>query len=504
MLSKIKSVAEFLSATRGAIGAGPSFDAIAQAQTTNLESMVVRTPIEVDEAAAVMRFLMTEETGSLFGEDGRTRLTSAIAASFQKPPDATVTGRSTKVQTHLHMVNYLTLDDWSFLQAEGTLASKIHRLSDRCAMVGLLYPSEMTVVAIVALVLVAAGAAPSPAESMTLVATLKVDVRRHRSTTPRLACDRYPEKVEDFMLTYPDVYRDALPIAPPIDPQEVNLRRSRMPARRTHRSMSQSSSSAGSSIASSTIGAGLAPMASSSDDLMRTLAQMVLGAMMGQPATNRPVDLVYPLPRALSQVGPLTLHDSLPDSASERGSPETPRSVSRQSSMAGLAQGGLDAGVRQSPSVSVSPASSSASGPQRPVVALDNDARRPPQLASILADMQVALGPPAASASKTMGPVGKSNAKAVAKSQPKKNAQSMAASEAAHSSKSQAKSKAASKTASSSDGLQGKVRIEWSRSQVVACANRKGPGSTKTFKFSGTACESAAKKARQWLSEQHD
>ena len=122
----------------------------------------------------------------------------------------------------------------------------------------------------------------------------------------------------------------------------------------------------------------------------------------------------------------------------------------------------------------------------------------------MIADMQVALGAPAASASKTMGPVGKSNAKAVAKSQPKKNAQSMAASEAAHSSKSQAKSKAASKTASSSDGLQGKVRIEWSRSQVVACANRKGPGSTKTFKFSGTACESAAKKARQWLSEQHD
>ena len=106
MLSKIKSVAEFLSATRSAIGEGPSFDAIAQAQTTNLTSMIAHNPLEVDDSAAVLRFLMSENTGALFGEEGRKRLTSAIASSFQSPQVEAIASRTSKVQTYLHMVNY--------------------------------------------------------------------------------------------------------------------------------------------------------------------------------------------------------------------------------------------------------------------------------------------------------------------------------------------------------------------------------------------------------------
>lgn len=267
--------------------------------------------------------------------------------------------------------------------------------------------------------------------------------------------------------------------------------------------MTPSSSLVGSSIPSSTIGTGLTPAIASPEDFMRSLAHMVLGSMMGQPASSRAVDLAYPLPRTVSTVVPLALQDSVPDSVSERGSPETPRTFSRQSSWVGPVQRGPDAGARPSSEVSVSPTGSSVSSPQCPAVVLDNDTRRPPQLGSIIADMQVALGAPVASASKTMGPVGKSKVKAVAKSQPKAKAQSKVASKAANSSQSQAKSKAASTAATSGDGLPGKVRIEWSRGQVVACADRKGPGSTKTFKFPGTDCESAAKKARQWLSQQH-
>ena len=312
------------------------------------------------------------------------------------------------------------------------------------------------------------------------------------------------------MHAYPTVYREAMPIAPPIDPQAVDLQRSRMPARRTHRSMAEFSTSAGQFPPSSIARSGLSSMPGTPDDFMRQLANMMCGAMMGHPATGRRCGLLYPSPRGVSPIGHLALQDSLPETGSDRGSPETPRPMRRQASLVGVVQGELSSGSRQSSEVPLSLAPSTVSGSSGPAVALENDARQPPQLGSIIADMQVALGISAASDSKTavapaskgVGPVGKSKAKAVAKSHPKAKAQSKIESKTAGSSKSEAKWQAASRAASSSDGLPGKVRVEWSRGQVVACADRKGPGSCKTFKFSGTAFEPAAKKARQWLSEQ--
>lgn len=94
--------------------------------------------------------------------------------------------------------------------------------------------------------------------------------------------------------------------------------------------------------------------------------------------------------------------------------------------------------------------------------------------------------------------VPKPKAKTKCKSSAKPKAKSSANPKAKSKANPKAKSKAGVAAAASSKA-EPHVRVERSRSQVVARAGFRGPGSCKTFKFEGPDCEPAMKRARAWL-----
>lgn len=177
MLKQLQAVCRFLEASQQALGAGhPSIVEMRQNQLQHLKTSFNATQPTFEDSANTLEALA--KPMSCF-TDAQRRELSEIVASLADARDTTGAAapstiiKRAKVQTHLHMFNYLTASEWDTLQSTCTMDRKIHTMIDRCLAIGLANPSEPTVASIIATIEVASGTSPFADHDFQLIKVLR-------------------------------------------------------------------------------------------------------------------------------------------------------------------------------------------------------------------------------------------------------------------------------------------------------------------------------------------
>ena len=250
MQQQLQSVASFIVATAAALDSA-AVDGVRATQTTHLATLFKRTESSVDDAAATLRLLSGEGEQAVnittaFTNDQHKLLASAVATRMGGGGVVSSPASSARaqVQTHLHMSNYLTRAEWTqLMDASIPMRDKINILVDRSLQIGLCNPSELSVVSIIAGLSVATCTTLGPDESHSLLKEFKRIIKVRRVGVAQTVVT-FPKEVSDFMALHGDCYSaDHAPIACPVSVDAIERLRLSMGARKTHKTLSQASSS---------------------------------------------------------------------------------------------------------------------------------------------------------------------------------------------------------------------------------------------------------------------
>lgn len=488
MLQSIRAVAEYVNTSRLALGPGEAMDRLEKNQFENLKVLLTSTKCKVDEASSVMKALSSGSDGiqAAFSEDQRKALAGVIAAATNAGAVALVqpaTIRKVGTQAHLHMHHYLTRADWSILVDGVRIDQKLEVIVNRALQIGCTNPSELSVVAFIAIVAVAGRITFGPDESHALVVEYKRMNKLRRNSFAQ-SCASFPRSVHDFLITNPDAYD---PSDPPVEclvsSEAIEQRRLGMAARKTHKTLSPTSSTqiAMGSTSSSNIQECMALMANA---MMRMQSQAPGG---GAREALPLVTLARPTPpkRRNGLLPPLALTDASQGGDAADAALGNNTDDQEAGSLKTLGEGSTPALARKGAQPGGEElAQPGGDGPgedgSKPELSLDD----------MIADMQKGLKRKRdendADAEVAAGPHGeargKGKAKAAAATLLKKPAI--------------APKKVHAKTPK---GAKPSICVEWSRSHVLARTGMSGPGQTKTFKFKGENTAGATKSARSWL-----
>lgn len=292
MLSRIKTVVDFIVASKAALGESDATTAIYNQQMKSLTEHLSATRVPLDEAAAIMKYLSTDADSpalTAFKDADRVRLvqsltTSSDVAALSSP------GKSLN-QTHYYMHKYLTESDWKVLTSSTDTQQKIRCIVDRAIKIGLTHPSELSVVAMIAIITSSSRVPFGPSEVHNMVTEYKRMNKGLRGVVKQTS-RTFPRSVEDFVASFPEAYGDEKPHQCPLTDDQIERERSTMAARKSHRTLSQQG--------------GCMPAAGSNvSSMITSLASAIMGTMARRNEPN--ITLLQPPVRAPASVPPAQL-----------------------------------------------------------------------------------------------------------------------------------------------------------------------------------------------------
>ena len=163
-----------------------------------------------------------------------------VTSDMTNHTSTSLQGRA-QCQKHMYMHAYLTGNDWAIITKSSVPMS--HRMSTviaRAFSIGLLHPSEVSVVSIVSLLVVAGEHEFTSDEFYNLARDFKslLKVKRSHSTSLAPTLREFPLQVQDFTTVHPDRYTDAdPPVVSRVPASAIESLRLSMPARNTHKSL---------------------------------------------------------------------------------------------------------------------------------------------------------------------------------------------------------------------------------------------------------------------------
>ena len=466
MMQSIKAVADYINNSRVALGPGDTLDRLIQTQFDQLKLLLSSAPFSVDEASVVMKALSSGSDGidAAFSADGRKAL-AAVVASANAGDAVTVKPAAIKkagTQVHMHMQHYLTKSDWSVLVDGTRIDEKIDVLVNRALKIGLTNPSELSVVAIVAIMAVASRMSLGPDEAHSLVVEYK-RVNKLRRGSVAQSCASFPMSVKDFVVTHPSAYEaDDPPIDCVVSTSAIEHSRLGMAARKTHKTLTSTSSSSGQNA----ISAG----SSSCPDWMAVMANMFMQTQSKTKGggANNGMQLSLNTPTKQTQAPMLALADVSPAQSSALVVADAASvCMADQEPCTNVLGGALNDKVDVA---SDKPAAAAAS-------CLDD----------MVSELRLSLGQKRDASGTSKGCADgekpkKSSAEPKAKAKPKAKAEPKAKAPAKGCAK-----KAKNVTPDPKPIKKGNpcIATEWSRSQVLARTGMSGPGKNFAFKFKG-------------------
>lgn len=242
---KVDAVIAFLNAAHTTMGGTAAWPGIVQSQVHAIVDFVGSSPPTIVEASSALSSLAGPPASIVFSAGDRSAIATAITTSATAstpsalptaPPQCSRAGN----QTHFFMCNYMTEEDWTAILMQSVPSMKMKVLVERGLDIGLKYPSEKTMVSVVAIVIVASQTMLSSAECHTLLDQLKRMWKTTRqSKQSEQTCAHFPPAVADFEKTYPGRYaQDAPPVISRVSIALIEDLRSSLAARKTHRSLS--------------------------------------------------------------------------------------------------------------------------------------------------------------------------------------------------------------------------------------------------------------------------
>ena len=529
-MDHLTAIAEYINACRHTCGDNAKIQSLVDTQIAHIKSNMKNITLTVGDAAAILRALGDDGNEVLcqaFTQTQRRALGSWImeksdsGESIAKPKTVTRAAQ----QEHFFFHNYLTATDWSVLtSSQYSIDDRLHVLSERALAIGLLNPTEKSVVAIIALMKVAGNLHLSPRQSLDHGETFKKCLKTRR---PGLAQTRlkFQEDVTAFVLEHPEGYAGDIPVEPPIDVIAVGMHRRVMPSRKTHNSVANSS--AISSFGNPTVNNndamrhGMAIMAQCmmNNRGMRTDPDIPITFLGGKAGTGRgqgaPASEHRVSPQQCRSRGSPPQSLALDDSLDQRSSPSpaaTPaRAIAIPIGLAGAASAESGAELAAAESWgggddfegSAAERDATDSLLDNMVDEMKDSLKRKKEAAAMMKETAAAEGGDGMGRGRGRG---KGHGKGRGKGRGKGKCRGKGKGEVAASAgvlPIMAGAKAKAKAKAKATACKPSVTVEWSRSQVQARTGAKGTGQSKSFKFKGEDTSSAMRQERAWLLAEH-
>ena len=243
MLARVRAVADFIDSYKNAMQADAEVEHLVATQVEVLKKSFAAETCDVADVSSTLRALADGGDPlilSSFSVGDRRALATAITSSVSPSaaPKATAIPKASN-QTHLFLYNYLTRRDWDCIVNSQSEIEKLNTLVNRSLRIGLLNPTEKTVVAVVSLMFVASRVAAGPDESLATVDKYKsINKATRESGSYAQTFAMFPSDISEFIFAHGSSYDDDdLPIPCPVSVNDIEQRRSCMPARRTHKSL---------------------------------------------------------------------------------------------------------------------------------------------------------------------------------------------------------------------------------------------------------------------------
>ena len=182
---------------------------------------------------------------SPFAPDQRKELADAALNAPSIPMREKGAVKTYRMQSCLSFQNYLTEENWIDMRnGQLTMEHKIMLMVKRCVEVGLETPTEATHVHLLAVVIALDGSSFNADTALKWLDTQKHQLKKLRSTlTAPSLHDKFPEHWAEFLETDPPCKVSASPAAaqPPNFDKNIKRLATMLPARKTHRSVTQQS-----------------------------------------------------------------------------------------------------------------------------------------------------------------------------------------------------------------------------------------------------------------------
>jgi hypothetical protein len=149
MLHRLIAMANFVNTARGLLN-DDRLHATQADQCDQLVSFIKTSPADVDDRTATVAALSSAAVQQAFTEAQRRHIAEAVATSAG--PVSPAGPKRETAQVHYHMQNYLTENDWSVMHTRRSdHTTKVHVLVARAHAIGLVYPTELTMAAIISI-----------------------------------------------------------------------------------------------------------------------------------------------------------------------------------------------------------------------------------------------------------------------------------------------------------------------------------------------------------------
>ena len=489
-LEQLRAVSEYIGASRAALNDETAVSGLVTQQVESLKHAFSNgAAASVAEASSALKAL--SDSGdpvilAAFSADQRKALAASITSGCQPGAgcaQATNIGKAQN-QEHFHMFNYLTRGDWDVLLNAQQMELKLRALIDRSMKIGLVNPSEKTVVALVSLLLVASRISAGPSESKSMIEDYKRANKIARRNGHFIRTfNKFPQLVEDFVLAHPAAYpEDDQPIPCPIQIQSIENRRHATAARKTHSSLQVDTFTTPTGSSSSS-------PSSANTQLMAALASFVMQQQQGQ----------VPCP-SLQILPPARGHPV----SREPGQPANPPVLALQDGRVSPSASTIDHPSRVSAGGMTDSPSGASAGGATPVAPSPSSSAEGPNLDTMIAEMQQAVKQrkDAADEEEAEDEDDKGDSTPVVGTpKPGKSGKSGAGVTPCMKRPASSAGAAIKKPKVDTGAVIKKPKVEQvsTRNQIVARTGLPGEGSTKTFTYEKGKKDAAIKQATAWL-----
>ena len=252
MLNRVLAIATYVE-TYKRMGAADACVKVQQDQAQHVLLLLKSEVLDVSDAATLITALGDGDGSNAtavaaFSREQRQAMVAAVQVKKTiEDPKST----SQPQQTHYFFHNYMSEGDWKVLLGNVDSYVKVNTLVSRALDVGLTHPSELTVVALIALITVTSRTPVHPETAHTLLKEYK-RINKSRRGGVRQSVLTFPKDVKEFRATFTDAFADSPPHNCPLTDEQIDRERSQLAARKTHRSLSSGGQSPSSSKSSST------------------------------------------------------------------------------------------------------------------------------------------------------------------------------------------------------------------------------------------------------------
>ena len=284
MLKKYKAIVDFLNVSKLAMP-HDTYVSLQLAQMAHLTIFFANASPHLDDASATLAALAVATDA--FSVDQRTELGNVIGKAVQAqtcPIDAHL-GQSRQRaanQTHEHMSNYLTLNDWNTIRNTTSHEStRISTMVNACLRIGLRNPCERTTAAVVAILAATSQGQNATTSHQTLLefkSHLK-KLRAKQNSTIVKSLDAYPADVVACLAEIGNPFLDSDPPVPcPVDHSIIDNLSKTLPMRVTNAVIAGRKSANSPVIVAAPIAPAMPPM-------MEQMMQHMLAAVFGNKRT---------------------------------------------------------------------------------------------------------------------------------------------------------------------------------------------------------------------------